>query len=587
MALDGMLLHHLAHELKETLIQHGAPTSRVSQIHQPSRDELVLSLRTAAGVRKLLLSAKPSAPRVCFIQTAPENPAAPPMFCMLLRKRLGGARVADIRQPDLERVLFLDLEAIDELGDKVKLTLAVEIMGKYSNVIFLETLPDGSYTIIDALRRVDPTMTTQRLVLPGMKYELPPAQDKLSVLTVSADEIVRRVLSQPERRLDKAILAAVQGVSPIVCREIAHLTTHGGDIPTDELTAAHIDTLTHCIGVLADTASPQHAPCLVCDPQGKPRDISFINITQYGSAMTVTLKESYSALLEDFYRERDEADRRQAKQHDLLRILTTAYERISRKINTQQAELDRCADREQLRIKGDLLHANVHRVQKGMPFVDVENFYDENMSILRIELDPAKTPAENAQKYYKDYRKAKTAQTLLTEQLRLAHEELQYIDMVFDELTRANTSQELGEIRAELVQTGYIRQKQSGKGKPKEKLLPPLEFTTTDGFKVLVGRNNRQNDRLTLKTAKKRDIWLHTKDIAGSHTILVTDGRQPTEQAILEAARLAALHSKAKDSAQVPVDYTEVKYVSKPKGAKPGMVIFTNNRTVYVTPSSS
>ncbi len=576
MALDGAFLHHLVGELRQNLIN-----ARVSQIHQPSRDELVLSLRTLNGNRKLLLCTRANAPRISFIHDAPENPAAPPMLCMLLRKRLGGAKISDVRQADLERVMFIDFDATDELGDKVRLTLAAEIMGKYSNVIFM----DENGVIIDALRRVDPSMTTHRLVLPGMNYELPPAQNKLNMLTCSTDDILDRIraLTKPEK-LNKAILSVVQGVSPIICREIEYLVCGGQQLYSNELTAQYTKRLSYYLQKLADTVrTTSGEPYLVADKDGKPKDISFIKITQYDTAMNVRKGESFSELLDSFYKERDEADRRAAKQQDLLRLLTNAYERVSRKINTQRAELERCADREQLRVKGDLLQANVYRVKKGMTYVDVENFYDENLSTVRIELDPAKTPAQNAQKYYKDYRKAKTAQTVLTEQLRLAVQELEYIDMVFDELSRATTSQELAEIRQELVQTGYIKQKSGGAAKS-AKPLPPLEFTTTDGFKILVGRNNRQNDTLTLKTAKKSDIWLHTKNIPGSHTILVTEGREPSGEAILQAAQCAAYHSKARGSAQVPVDYTEVRNVSKPQGAKPGMVIFVKNKTVYVTP---
>ena len=575
MALDGAFVHFLTKELKDELC--GA---RVSQIHQPNRDELIVAVRTFNGNKKLLISARANSPRVNFTDNAPENPASPPMLCMLLRKRLGGAKIFDVRQPDLERIVFIDFDATNDLGDPVRLTLAVEIMGKYSNVIFIDE--DG--TIIDALKRVDPTMTTQRLVLPGMKYELPPAQNKLSMLKCEPSEIVKAIVdSERPEKLNKAILNAVQGVSPIVCREIEYLITSGQEIYTDEFNSQYMKRLDYYIAKLTNAVREFNGvPYCVSEPKGKPKDISFMGITQYGTAMTVKRAESFSQLLDSFYLERDRADRMKVKGQDLLKLLTNASERISRKINTQRAELKQCADREKLRIYGDLLQANLYRIEKGSPFVDLENFYDENMSVVRIKLDPSKSGSQNAQKYYKDYRKAKTAEQILTEQIDLAEKELIYIDNVFDSLSRAETERELSEIRAELVQTGYIKSK-GNKGR-EQKPLPPLKFKTSDGFEVLVGRNNRQNDTLTLKTANNNDIWFHTKDIPGSHTILVTNGREPTDTAILETAKIAAYHSKGKDSSQVPVDYTQIRNVSKPQGAKPGMVIFVKNRTVYVTP---
>lgn len=575
MALDGAFVHHLAKELRDELT--GA---RVSQIHQPNRDEIIVAVRTFNGNKKLLISARANSPRVHFTENVPENPASPPMLCMLLRKRLCGAKIADVRQPQLERIIFIDFDATNELGDHIELTLAVEIMGKYSNVIFI----DENGIIIDALKRVDPTMTTQRLVLPSMKYELPPSQDKLNMLECEPGEIVNAIqsLSKPEK-LNKAILAVVQGVSPIVCREIEYLVTSGEEVYSDELSAQYLKRLDYYVGKLTDAVrNTSGVPYSVSEPKGKPKDISFMGITQYGTVMNVRRADTFSQLLDSFYCERDRVDRMRVKGQDLLKLLTNASERLSRKINTQRAELEQCSDREQLRINGDLLQANLYRVEKGSPFVDLENFYDENMSVIRIKLDPSKSPSQNAQRYYKDYRKAKTAEQILTEQIKIAEGELEYIDNVFDALSRAESERELAEIRCELVQTGYIK---APKGNKKEqKPLPPLKFTTSDGFEVLVGRNNRQNDQLTLKTANKNDIWFHTKNIPGSHTILVTNGREPSDEAILQAAQIAAYHSKAKESSQVPVDYTQIRNVSKPQGAKPGMVIFVKNRTVYVTP---
>ncbi len=575
MAVDGVFVRFLANELRDAL--SGA---RVSQIHQPNKDELVLNLRTLEGTRKLLISSRANSPRVSFTRSAPENPATPPMLCMLLRKKLSGAKIRGVRQPGLERIVMIDFDATDELGDEVRCTLACEIMGRYSNVIFL----DSEENVIDALKRVDPSMTSQRIVLPGMKYELPPQQDKMSVLTCEPEDIVKKITSCCEK-LDKAILKTVLGISPVVSREIAYRICGSDDsVYSDRLTSNYKNRLSYYIGKLTeDVRQLRGAPYTLFDENGRPKDMSFAEITQYGTLYTVKKAESFSSLLDAFYDERDRQERMRAKSQDLLKLITNASERCARKINTQQAELERCADREHLRVCGDLIQANLYKIEKGAPFAILENFYDENMASLRVALDPAKTPSQNAQKYYKEYRKAKTAEQVLGEQIALARQELEYLDNVFDSLTRAQTERELAEIRAELVQTGYIK---APKGKNKEqKPLPPLEFRTSEGFTVLVGRNNRQNDKLTLKTAAKNDIWLHTKDIPGSHTILVTDGRQPGEESIMEAAAIAAYHSRAKDGSQVPVDYTLVRNVSKPQGARPGSVIFVKNRTVYVKPS--
>ena len=575
MALDGVFVRFLTNELNEALT--GA---RVSQIHQPNKDEFVLNLRTNEGSRKLLISARANSPRVSFTESAPENPASPPMLCMLLRKKLSGAKISGVRQPGLERIVFIDFDATDELGDSAKYTLACEIMGRYSNVIFL----DGEENVVDALKRVDPSMTSQRIVLPGMKYALPPAQDKLSVLDHEPEEIVSRVIAEADK-LDKAILRSVLGISPVISREIDYRIGGGSVEYSDRLTSNYKNRLSYYITKLSESVRGiDGEPYCIYDENGKPKDMSFMEITQYGSIYLVKRAESFSALLDGFYSERDKAERMRAKSQDLLKLLTNASERAARKINTQRAELEKCADREHLRICGDLIQANLYKIEKGAPFAVLDNFYDENMGTVRVSLDPSKSPSQNAQKYYKDYRKAKTAEHVLTEQIELAERELEYLDNVFDSLYRAETERELAEIRSELVMTGYIK---APKGKGREqKSLPPLEFRTTEGFTVLVGRNNRQNDQLTLKTAAKSDLWFHTKDIPGSHTILVTNGREPGDESIMQAAAIAAYHSRAKDGSQVPVDYTLVKNVSKPQGARPGTVIFVKNRTVYVKPSA-
>lgn len=576
MALDGAFLRHISQELEQS-----AQGARVEKIYQPNREEMVFVLRTRAEQFKLLISARANSARIHFTKFVPENPKQPPMLCMLMRKRLSGAKLVQIRQPQLERLLFLDFDAVNELGDFVRLTVVTEIMGRYSNIILVDE--DGR--IVDALKRVDPEMTSERLVLPGLRYELPPAQGKLCLLEVEPKQVIAALqLQSKEMELSKALLSVLQGVSPIVCREIQHRVGRGEQLLLHQMTDTHRERLEFFLGRLKQEVEQcSGTPHLVLGSDKKPLDFTFLRPEQYGTSAVVREYSSSSELLDAFYEERDHIDRMRVREQDLLRHLTTISDRLSRKINAQRAELVQCAEREHLRICGDLLNANLYQIESGLSSVELENYYEESLPKIRIRLDPRLTPAQNAQKYYKDYRKARTAEEKLTEQIAHAQHELLYLDSVLEELSRAVTERDLMEVRQELQEQGYLKTPKGGKQKPAA-AAAPLEFTVSDGFQVLVGRNNKQNDRLTLKLANNNDIWFHTKNIPGSHTILITDGRAPTEAALLDAARLAALHSKGKSSSQVPVDYTQVRHVHKPAGAKPGMVIYDNYHTMYVTP---
>lgn len=576
MAFDGVMMHYVKEEIKSVALD-----ARVSQIHQPNRDELVIALRTKNGNKKLLVSSRANSPRICFTEHSIENPATPPMLCMLLRKRLGGAKLVDVRQIELERIMFLDFIATNELGDKVKLTLCVEIMGKYSNIILI----DENDNIVDALKRVDFTMSTQRLVLPNIKYELPPKQDKLCILECSGRDIVEKAINTPaEMRLSKALLSAMQGVSPIITRELEYMV---GVDSNRELTVIDKLKLIEKVDKLKEyIVLGEKSPTMMIKPEGKPFDISFMDIMQYGEMASKKRFLDFSTLLDSFYYERDKAERMKVKGQDLLRLCSNIQDKLCRKIAVQEKELKDSLNRDKLRKKGDLLQANMYKMVRGQSFIDVEDYYDNN-KIVRIKLSPTLNPSQNVQKYYKDYRRAKTREEMLTVQIAKAKAELQYISAVQESLGRAESERELTEIRQELVDEGYLKNR-NPKGRNKAlKLLPPKEYTSSDGFTIYVGRNNKQNDKLTLKTARNYDMWLHTKDIPGSHVIIVSDNREITDTAILEAASLAAYNSKAKESDNVPVDYTIVKNVSKPSGAKPGMVIYVNNKTVYVTPKES
>lgn len=576
MALDGAFLACLRQELLAAL-----PDARIDKIHQPGREELVLALRYRGGNQKLYISAGANSPRIHFTGEQPENPAQPPMFCMLLRKRLTGGRLAAIRQEGLERALYLDFDCISELGDPVRLTLAVEIMGRHSNVILVG--PDG--IVIDAIKRIDPATSPLRPIVPGIRYEVPPAPaGRYDLSRHTPQQVTEAVKNGKNAPLSQAILAVSQGLSPLTCREIAYRATAGQDTPVSEMSKGEWEKLTDCLERTraAVTEGTRRVPYLLVKPDGTPMEFSFQPIIQYGLEARGQEQGSFSELLDAFYARRAAAERMKVRSHDLLRVLTTATERVRRKLENQRQELAASADRDTWRLYGDLINAHLHAIPAGAASAEVTNYFDENCASIVIPLDPALSAAANAQKYYKQYRKAQTAERVLTERVEAGQQELEYLDSVFDALTRATTARELEELRLELEEQGYLR-RQRGRQKPPPP-LKPLQFRSEDGFLILVGRNNGDNDRLTLRTAKGSDLWLHTKNIPGSHVIVVTEGQTPPDRTVEQAAILAATHSKAADSVQVPVDYTLARYVKKPSGAKPGMVIYTDNRTAYVNP---
>jgi len=582
MALDGTLLRQIRHELESCLI--GA---RIDKIHQFSREEMIFVLRlpqpTEDGSRtvKLYLSAGADSPRIHLTSASFENPKSPPMFCMLMRKYLGSAKLVEIRQIGLDRILHLVFETRNEMGDLIQLTVAIEIMGRHSNIILI----DETGRVIDSIKRIDDTMSSVRPILPGVRYTLPPAQDKLDLIDVTPEQIEQRLRTGKDTPLSKALLSAVQGVSPIVCREIANYVFLGDDCVISEMTENHFDRLRFFLTKVIDYAKNYTGtPTSVIDSRKKPMDFSFMDIHQYGGSMFTRTYDTYSQLLDDFYTQRDNIQRMRHRSADLLKVLANTADRIARKLNLQQKELADCSDRETWKIYGDLINANLYSIQKGDRTATLVNFYDENQAEVTIPLDPRKTPAQNAQKYYGEYRKADTAEKKLRELIEEGQQEAIYIDSVFDALTRAQTNDELSAIRAELAEQGYLRKKGPAPKKGKETKLAPKRYRSDDGFLILVGRNNVQNDQLTLKDARGRDVWFHTKNIPGSHTIVVSDGQEVPDSTLNQAAIIAAANSKAADSAQVPVDYTLIKNVKKPRGAKPGMVIYVNYQTAYVTP---
>lgn len=576
MPLDGVLLTQLTNELKEGLL--GA---RVDKIYQPSRDEIVLVLRSRSGQQKLLISAFAQSPRVHYTAHSLENPKSPPMFCMLLRKHLNAAKVTDVTQQGMDRILTIKFSATNEFGDPEELSLVTEIMGRHSNIIFV----GAGGRVIDAIKRVDTLMSAVRPIFPGIEYTLPPSQEnKLNILTCTAGEVAEKLEGMAGKELAKALQESLLGFSPLSCREIVFETFGEADLFAGELDAAQTAKLKTALEkVKAKIAGFDMTPTMLLDESGIPKDFSADTVLQYGSVYTTRQLPSYSELLDSYYYERDMAVRMNQRSGNLLKTLSNISDRIARRLSVQKTELLQSGNREYLKEYGDLLSTNAHLLQKGMYKITLQNYYDEQLPQVEIKLDNMLTPSQNIQKYYAEYRKAKTAEEMLLRLIAEGEAELEYIESVYDLLSRARYEAEIDHIRGELEAGGYLKRSTQNKQSKKEKLAP-FKFVSSEGFTIFVGRNNVQNDQLTLKDAKSQDIWLHTQNIPGSHVIIVTDGQAPGNKTLEEAAVLAAFHSKARHSGKTAVDYAKIKYVKKPSGAKPGRVIYTNFETAIVEP---
>lgn len=550
MALDGIYLYHLKNEIAEFAV--GA---RIEKIHQPSREELVFSLRSREGAKKLLISCRADSARIHFTDFPPENPAKPPMICMLFRKHLTSSRITAVEQNSLERVVKIKVDTVNELGDNVSLAVIVEIMGRYSNVI----LVNENGIIIDALKRIDESKSQVRCIMPGAEYVSPPPQDKLNIFTDDINEIKKRI-SESRKALSGAFQDIVMGVSPIVCREFEN------GVSIEKIKEYAVNPVP--AAVINDT----------------PMDFAFMPIFQYGKLAELREFSTFSELLDYFYYEKVRADRIRQRSGELFKTLQNLHERAVRKAVTREKELEDCKDKDKYRIYGDLLSTNQYSLQKGAPYYELENYYD-SCNIIRVPADVSLSPSQNAQKYYKEYRKKQVAESKLIDFIEEAKNEAEYLETVIDSLSRAETEAEITEIRNELAETGYLKRRYDKKSK-NTKALKPMEFESEEGFRILVGRNNIMNDRLTLRLSKNYDLWFHTKDVPGSHVVVLNNGREFTDKVIREAAMLAAYNSRAGKSSNVAVDYTIIKNVKKPSGAKPGMVIYTDYKTEFVTPNN-
>ena len=573
MPFDAVFLSALLEELRPGLVG-----CIVDKVQQPARDTVLLTMRGLQG-RRLLFSVGTGTARISLTETQPDNPQQPPMFCMLLRKYLIGARVTALEQPSGDRIALLRLSGRDSLGDEGERVLIAELMGRNSNLI----LTDGEGIILDCLRRVPGGEEIRRPLLPGLRYHFPELQEGELLSQQSEERIDAMVCCAPAGQLvTQWLRRTFRGLSPLLCRELAFRAY--GDV--DALLPVAGERRIPLLKVLLDFQKEQRetpSPVLLLDPQGEFKDYSCTPVTHYGAGFLTREEADFSALLDLFYVTRDNRARMQTAAHDLRRSVKTAADRVRRRLTEQRREYDATEERDSLRENGDIITANLWNMTKGMRVLKAEDFYAaEEGAVREIPLDPLKTPQQNAAKYYKDYNRAKTARRVLAGQLAKGEEELAYLESVADELERADSLRMLEGIRRELEESGWL--KDTGKKRQKPEKSGPLRFLSPGCFEVLVGRNNLENDRLTLRTARKNDFWFHVKDLHGSHVILLTGGGRPGEADLLFAAGLAAWFSQARGETRAAVDMTVAGCVKKPAGALPGRVIYTDQRTLYVPP---
>ncbi|MEG2697329.1 MAG: NFACT RNA binding domain-containing protein [Ruthenibacterium sp.] len=574
MALDAATIALAAKELSARLAD-----AKIDKIFEPTRDEVVLNLRLRGGAGAnphLFVSARSGSARVCLTQESFENPAVPPSFCMLLRKHFTGGRLLSVRTLPDERIVFFDFQCTSEMGDTVQNTLAVELMGRYSNLVLVQ-----GGKIIDALKRVDFEDSEVRQLLPGLAYTLPPPQDKLSFLTADTADILTAI-SAKQASVGEALMKATSGVGPVVCREAAFRAFGGREVLADAMTGAEKTALAQSIEQIRALHAAGGQPTAVLAPDGRPTEFSFLPLTQYGDTMTLVPYEDFSQLLEGYYAVKDKAERLHQKSKDLAKTVRNAYDRAVRKQAARHEEQNQGAASDYLRVWGELLSANLWAFKRGDAEASVTNYYDGTQ--LTIPLDVRLTPSANAQKYFKEYKKKQTAMRMLTQLLADGEREIAYLETVLYEVSAAEGEQALCDIRAELKSQGYLKYYKARD--KKQKAADFLRYRSTDGFLMLVGRNNLQNDKLTLKTARGRDLWFHVKNAPGSHVVVITEGQPVTDATKTQAAQLAALHSSQNGGAKVEVDYTEVRNVRKTNDCKPGMVLYDPYETAVVAPDA-
>ena len=575
---DGIVAKSIVDELTEKLVG-----GRVEKVFQPEADEIVLLVRAWNKNCKLVLSASPNYPRIHLTEAVKENPSTPPVFCMLLRKHLSGGKILSFEFNDYERIIGVVIESANELGDISQKRLIIEIMGRYSNII----LVNREDKIIDSIKHVDSDISSVREVMPARPYILPPAQDKLSPDALDT-ELLLDGLKSSAQAVDKYLLVHIKGFSPLLCREICFRAGIENRTTASSLAEEGRHNLkTALVSVLDEISDSSYKPCVIFEDEAhqKPLDFHCLGIRQYPYSAK---PGSISEVLDAFYSSRDNAERMRQKKSDLYKVLNNSIDRCSKKLAIQEETLRDVADRDKLKLCGELITANIYRIPRNTKSVSLQNYYSENGDeYMEVSLDPNLSPQDNAQRYFRKYSKAKSTFTYTTRQLEDSRQELDYLESVLQLLDNCTALKEMDEVRQELAEQGYMQLHRKTSTKKQPALSEPLHFISSDGFDIYVGKNNKQNDQLTLKLAQSNDIWLHTKNIPGSHVIIRKGGREIPDRTVEEAAVLAAWHSKAKMSANVQVDYTAVKNVNKPSGAKPGKVIYVNYTTAVVTPDKN
>lgn len=573
MAFDAAMACVVTHELKKKII--GA---KVEKIYQPSKDEIILACRVGGKNFKLLISANPSSARVSVTELEKENPKTPPMFCMLLRKHLVGTTIDNVYMYGFERIIEIKFSAYDELGFPCEKYLTTEIMGKCSNLFLLG---GEEKKIIGLIHPADLMTATRRSVLPGMKYTLPPAQDKTDPMTECDGGFLAKISSYPhDKSVDRFIVDTYLGISPLLAREIAYRAGN----PESVASCSPRMVWRSFSDALKKISDADFSPCVVTR-DGKPFEYSFIEINQYGNSAEKRAFADFSALFDFYFGEREHAETMRAKAHDIEAIISSVRHKLMKKLPLLHEELDGCAEAEKFKLWGDLITSSIYLLTKKSDHAEVVNYYSESLETVTIPLDIKLTPSQNAAKYFKKYNKLKTAKIILTEQIDKAEKELEYLDTVETSLKIAENEADIYEIRIELAEAGYSpKTSMINKAKSHAKFIPK-HFVTSDGYDVYVGKNNIQNDYLTTKQAKKSDWWFHVKNSPGSHVILVCDvDDEPPARDFTEAAQLAAYFSKRNDGVNIAVDYTKIRNVKKPSGSVPGYVIYTSNYTAYVDP---
>ncbi|BEP29478.1 Rqc2 family fibronectin-binding protein [Helicovermis profundi] len=582
MAFDGIFIHSLVEELNK-IIKDG----KIDKVYQPEKDELTLVVKKNRKNINLLISCDASLPHITIIEKRRDNPKAPPMFCMLMRKMLVGSRIVEISQSGLERVITIKLRNKNEIGDTVYLNLIVEIMGKHSNII----LTNNEFKIIDSIKRIPFNLSRVRQILPGLNYSQIPS-GKLNLLTTNYDELLDKFnLYKSNKPVFKSIYMLLDGISPIVAKNICYLISLDASTKFDDVNKDDIISLVdNLISLQISLLNNKFTPFYVRQKnEEKLIDYHILELDLYKNEKNkIYHNDDIFKVINTYFSKKNDDHRIAQKFSNLRKIVSQRKDRLTNKISKLENELLIAENAEEFKICGELIIANIYKIDANLNEIELDNYYDENNPKIIVKLNPNLTPSENSQKYYKKYNKLKTAQTELKSQIEETNHEIVYLENVLSNIENSTDVENIEEIKNELIDTGYIKKKKLIKGKKRKvKALNPYEYLSSDGFKILVGKNSAQNDLLTLKSSSNKDIWLHTKIIPSSHVVIKTEGKEVPEKTILEAALICSYHSKAKMSSNVPVDYTAIKNVSKPNGAKPGMVIYVHYNTVYVTPKES